>query len=60
MNDFLLLVNSLALVLLCWLCFRVKQLNDATKASLSEVRAIIVMWELAVQTIDEHNQRNKT
>jgi hypothetical protein len=23
------------------------------------VRAIIVMWELAVQTIDEHNQRQK-
>ena len=60
MNDFLLLVNSLTLVLLAWLCFRVKHLNDLTRSNLSEVRSIIAMWELAVQTMDEHNQRQKT
>jgi len=59
MNDLLLLVNSLAMVLLVWLCLRVKKLDDATRSSLSEVRAIIVMWELAVQTMDEHNKRHK-
>ena len=59
MNDLLLLVNSLALVLLVWLWFRVKHLNDSIKSSLSEVRSIIVMWELAVQTMDEHNKRQK-
>jgi hypothetical protein len=60
MNDLLLLVNSLALVLLAWLCFRVKHLNDLTRSSLSEVRTIIALWELAVQTMDEHNKRQKT
>jgi len=59
MNDVLLLANSLALVLLVWLCFRVKHLNDSIRSSLSEVRSIIVMWELAVQTMDEHNKRQK-
>lgn len=59
MNELLLFVNSLALVLLAWLCFKTKQLNDAARSNLSEVRSIIVMWELAVQTMDEHNQRCK-
>jgi hypothetical protein len=59
-NDLLLLVNSLALVLLAWLCFRVKHLNDTTRSNLAEVRTIIAMWDLAVQTMEEHNQRIKS
>jgi hypothetical protein len=59
MNEILLFVNSLALVLLAWLCYQTKNLNDLTRSNLSEVRAIIVMWDLAVQTMDEHNKRQK-